>query len=94
VDFPFDAGCASPTSPAENPAYHDGLDNDADGLADFPSDPACQTAASAKEDPKCDDGLDNDNDGKTDWDGASSAATSALHRQAVEGQGRRLRPGR
>jgi hypothetical protein len=35
ADFPFDPGCADPTSELEDPECQDGVDNDGDGGIDF-----------------------------------------------------------
>jgi hypothetical protein len=44
ADFPADPGCATPSSPTENPACDDLADNDGDGLVDYPQDDGCFAA--------------------------------------------------
>lgn len=64
VDHPNDLGCASGSSPLENPACQDGIDNDGDGTVDHPEDLGCALPSSDTERPACQDGIDSD-----DWDG-------------------------
>jgi hypothetical protein len=67
IDHPDDLGCASASSPIENPACQDDIDNDGDGGIDHPQDLGCALPSSDTESPACQDGSDNDGDGFADW---------------------------
>ena len=67
VDHPEDLGCASASSPLEDPACQDGTDNDGDGRIDHPGDLGCAQPSSDTESPACQDGIDNDGDGLADY---------------------------
>ena len=71
VDFPADAGCASPSDAFETADCADGIDNDGDGKIDYglmaSNDPGCRSARpKALENPECSNGIDDDADGAID----------------------------